>query len=134
MDKVLFIIRGASGSGKTTLAEYLAKQHGVIASADDFLINEKGEYDWHWSKLSKAHADCEAKVKSAMEYGIGRIIVANTFVSNKDIQPYIDMAKAHNYKYFSIVVENRHGGINSHDVPEERVEQQKKKLLNNIIL
>jgi hypothetical protein len=35
------------------------------------------------------------------------------------MKPYFEMADQFDYKVFSIVVENRHGGINQHDVPEE---------------
>ncbi len=62
-----------------------------------------------------------------MKIGIERIIVANTGVHLKDIKPYFDLAKVYNYKVFSIIVENRHGGINSHGVSEETLESMKKK-------
>jgi predicted kinase len=32
---------------------------------------------------------------------------------------YIELAKTYGYKTFSIVVENRHGGVNDHNVPDE---------------
>jgi predicted kinase len=35
------------------------------------------------------------------------------------MRPYFDLAKNYGYKVFSIVVENRHGGTNQHEVPEE---------------
>jgi hypothetical protein len=35
------------------------------------------------------------------------------------MKPYFEMADQHDYKVFSIVVENRHGGVNEHNVPEE---------------
>lgn len=41
------------------------------------------------------------------------------------MEPYFDLAKTYGYKVFSIVVENRHGGINDHNVPEEKVEEMK---------
>lgn len=134
MDKVLIIVRGASGSGKTTLANYLAREHGIVTSADDFLTNADGVYDWHWSKLSAAHKACEDKVKDAMDYSMPKIIVANTFTTEKEVQTYIDIAKSYGYSYFSVVVENRHGGTNVHDVPEDSVTKQKNKLLKNIKL
>lgn len=69
-----------------------------------------------------------------MDYGIGRIVVANTFTTNKEVQTYVNMAEAYGYTYFSVIVENLHGGVNSHGVPEEGVEKQKAKLLKNIKL
>jgi predicted kinase len=38
------------------------------------------------------------------------------------MKPYIDMAAEHGYKVFTIVVENRHGGVNEHNVPEQVLE------------
>ena len=37
------------------------------------------------------------------------------------------MAKEYNYRYFSVIVENRHEGKNTHGVPEETLEKRKKK-------
>jgi hypothetical protein len=36
---------------------------------------------------------------------------------------YYEMAERYNYRVFSVIVENRHGNINVHDVPEEKVKQ-----------
>jgi hypothetical protein len=47
------------------------------------------------------------------------IVVSNTFTQEWEMKPYFEMADQHDYKVFSIVVENRHGGINEHNVPEE---------------
>jgi hypothetical protein len=38
------------------------------------------------------------------------------------MQPYFDMAENFDYKVFSVIVENRHGGINQHGVPEDKIE------------
>jgi hypothetical protein len=54
-----------------------------------------------------------------------KIAVSNTFTQEWEMEPYFEMAKRHGYKVFSIVVENRHGGTNVHEVPEEKVEQMK---------
>jgi hypothetical protein len=35
------------------------------------------------------------------------------------MQPYYDLAEKHGYRVYSLVVENRHGGLNKHNVPEE---------------
>jgi hypothetical protein len=35
------------------------------------------------------------------------------------------MAKTHEYKVFSIIVENRHVGTNEHGVPEDKLEIMK---------
>jgi hypothetical protein len=35
------------------------------------------------------------------------------------MEPYFKMAELNEYRVFSIIVENRHGGVNEHNVPEE---------------
>ena len=37
----------------------------------------------------------------------------------------IDLAKKYDYKVFSIIVENRHGGVNEHGVPADKLEIMK---------
>jgi hypothetical protein len=41
------------------------------------------------------------------------------------MKPYIEMAKEWGYTVFSIIVENRHGGVNEHGVPEDKLEIMK---------
>jgi len=124
MKNVLIIVRGLPGAGKNAFAEMLNTK--AICCADDYLV-VNGTYDWAWWKLESAHKWCERKCEKFMKIGVERIIVANTGVHLKDIKPYFDLAKVYNYKVFSIIVENRHGGINSHGVSEETLESMKKK-------
>lgn len=42
-----------------------------------------------------------------------------------EMKPYMDMAKNWGYMVFTIIVENRHGGVNQHGVPEEKLEEMK---------
>jgi hypothetical protein len=39
------------------------------------------------------------------------------------MKSYLDMAKTWDYMVFSIIVENRHNGVNQHGVPEEKLQQ-----------
>jgi hypothetical protein len=41
------------------------------------------------------------------------------------MEKYYELAEEYGYKVFSIIVENRHGGINQHGVPVEKLEQMK---------
>jgi hypothetical protein len=41
------------------------------------------------------------------------------------MEPYFKMAEFHEYRVFSIIVENRHGGVNEHNVPEDKLVQMK---------
>jgi predicted kinase len=137
MTKHLIILRGCPGSGKSTVAEVLATvTHGLdytICCADDFFMVD-GEYKFDAKKLGSAHAHCKLKCETAMHDGIERIIVANTNTSEKEINPYIKMAKGYDYMVFSLVVENRHGGVNQHGVPEEALARMAEKIKTSLKL
>jgi hypothetical protein len=47
------------------------------------------------------------------------IAVSNTFTQEWEMEVYYELAKKHGYTTFSIIVENRHGGVNEHNVPDE---------------
>ena len=54
-----------------------------------------------------------------------RLIVSNTFTQEWEMKPYFDLAESYGYRVYSLIVENRHGGINEHGVPAEKLEQMK---------
>jgi len=123
MRKELFLVRGVSGSGKNTLAEALAYfSSAPVLSADNFFMVD-GEYKFDPSKLKEAHADC--RTKTEFEMGVvssSMIFVANTFTREWEMKAYYDLAEKYGYRVHSIIVENRHGGVNEHDVPEETIQ------------
>ena len=120
MEKTLYIVRGIPGSGKSTFAKSLG---GVHFEADMFFMKD-GEYKFDMFKLKEAHKWCQNSVNTAMilntTAGINQtIVVSNTFTQEWEMKPYFDIAEVYGYKVFSIIVENRHGGVNEHNVPEE---------------
>jgi predicted kinase len=119
----LIIVRGLPGSGKSTFAKSLGGEH---IEADMFFVDrETGEYKFEATKLKLAHNWCAIQVQKAMVEDEPKIIVSNTFTQEWEMKTYYDLAKMHGYRVFSIIVENRHGGINEHNVPEEKLEQMK---------
>jgi predicted kinase len=128
--KTLFILRGVPGSGKTSLAESLG---GVYFEADKFfMIN--GEYKFDYTKLKQAHDLCRHSTEAAMSIGHERVIVSNTFTTEEQMHPYLDLAKDYGYRVVSLVIENRHGNKSIHDVPEESLIAMESKLRNSIKL
>jgi predicted kinase len=124
--KELFLLRGLPGSGKSTLARSIGGMH---IEADRYFEYE-GKYKFDASKLKDAHAWCQNAVSvfmrtTANDNPINKITVSNTFTQEWEMQPYYDLAKEHGYRVYSLIVENRHGGINSHGVPEEKLVQMK---------
>jgi predicted kinase len=123
--KNLYLLRGLPGSGKSTLAEQLGGSH---FETDKYFIDKDGNYNFDGSKLKEAHKWCQDSVATAMvlNHTIGEnetIVVSNTFTQEWEMQPYMDMAKEWGYTVFSIIVENRHGGVNQHGVPNEKLQQ-----------
>jgi 50S ribosomal subunit-associated GTPase HflX len=53
------------------------------------------------------------------------IVVSNTFTQEWEMEPYMELAKSWGYRVFSIVVENRHEGVNQHNVPEDKLQAMK---------
>lgn len=122
--KELFLLRGLPGSGKSTLAESIG---GIHIEADMFFMKD-GEYQFDVTKLKDAHQWCQEGVEKSMvglnnpEITTKRITVSNTFTQEWEMKPYFELAEKHGYKVYSLICENRHGGVNEHGVPEEKLE------------
>ena len=121
--KELFLLRGLPGSGKSTLAKAL----GRLRIEADMFFEYEGKYEFDASKLKDAHAWCQNAAKVYMQNESERIIVSNTFTQEWEMQPYYDLAEKYGYRVYSLVVENRHGGVNEHGVPEEKLVQMKQR-------
>lgn len=122
----LYIVRGLPGSGKSTFAKSLGGTH---FEADQFFMVD-GEYKFDGSKIKEAHKWCQDSVHTAMLLNNTAllnpvIVVSNTFTQEWEMKPYYDMADYFDYKVFSIIVENRHQGINQHGVPEDKLQTMK---------
>jgi predicted kinase len=122
MEKILYCVRGIPGSGKSTFAKTLGGQH---YEADMFFINENGEYNFDFTKIKDAHQWCQGMVKTDMILEYPKIVVSNTSTQEWEMEPYFNLAKEFGYSVFSVIVENVHGGINEHNVPEDKIEQMK---------
>lgn len=122
MEKKLYLIRGICGSGKSTFAKSLGVSH---VEADMYFVDsETGEYKFDATKLKDAHEFCRTKTELWMSMNLD-IAVSNTFTQEWEMEGYYDLAKKYGYKVFSIIVENRHGGVNQHNVPEETLTKMK---------
>ena len=119
--KELFLLRGLPGSGKSTLAKSLNGEH---FEADMFFM-VGDEYRFDGSKLKLAHKWCKDSVEEFMDLGYNRIVVSNTFTQEWEMEAYYELAQKYDYRVYSLIVENRHGGVNEHGVPEEKLEQMK---------
>jgi predicted kinase len=119
MSKELFLLRGLPGAGKSTLAKILVGDKDYChKEADMFHVNGKGEYKWKPENVKEAHNWCQSEVEFLMKYE-HNVVVSNTFTQEWEMQVYYDLAKKYGYKVNSIIVENRHGGVNQHGVPDD---------------
>lgn len=125
MNKVLYIVRGLPGSGKSTFAKSLVKEDYCHKEADMYFINEKGEYKFKPTQIKDAHKWCREEVDNLMRYSHSPVVVSNTFTQEWEMEPYMELAKRYDYTVFTIIVENRHGGVNEHGVPEDKLQAMK---------
>jgi predicted kinase len=119
--KELFLLRGLPGSGKSTLARSLGGMH---MEADKYFMSS-GKYEFDASQLRDAHNWCQNAVRVGMETQGQKIIVSNTFTQEWEMDPYYKLAEQYGYRVYSLVVENRHEGVNEHGVPADKLEQMK---------
>ena len=130
MVKALFLIRGCPGAGKSTFARFICNEY-AICEADKYFVGEDGVYNFDPAKLKDAHAWCRREVETRMKDNqqnpqfYPEIVVSNTFTQEWEMKEYYKLAEEYGYSVFSLIVENRHGGVNEHGVPPEKLEQMK---------
>jgi predicted kinase len=128
--KTLILLRGLPGSGKSTFANYMFSNN--IFEADQYFYDKDGKYNFDASKLYDAHKWCQLRVEHAMEDNLesggvyfSEIVVSNTSTTEKELEPYLELAKKYDYQVVSLIVENRHGNKSIHNVPEETLLRMK---------
>ena len=128
--KILTLVRGLPGSGKSTFANTITNKFS-ICEADKFFYDKEGNYNFDGSKLREAHEWCRNEVETRMKDNqlnpqfYPEIVVSNTFTQEWEMEAYYKLAEQYGYKVFSIIVENRHGGVNEHGVPADKLEQMR---------
>ena len=121
IEKALIILRGIPGCGKSTFAELIVSKE-KICTADDYHMVD-GEYQWKPENVHAAHSWCQNKARGLMECGVSPVVIANTSTTEKEFAPYLEFAEEFGYTVFTIIVENRPGGVNTHGVPEETIKK-----------
>ena len=130
--KILTLVRGLPGSGKSTFANYLWNEY-AICEADKFFTDKDGNYKFDATKISEAHKWCREQVEIRMKDNevnpqfYPEIVVSNTFTQEWEMDEYFNLAEKYGYMVFSIIVENVHSGKSIHSVPNEKIEQMRKR-------
>ena len=123
MEKMIYLVRGIPGSGKTTFAKNLVGEKDYChKEADMFFVDRDGNYNFEPSKIKDAHQWCQEEMDFLMRLEHSPVVVSNTFTQEWELQPYYELAIKYGYYVTSIIVENRHGGVNEHGVPEDKIE------------
>ena len=123
--KVLTIIRGLPGSGKSTLARTMVKSGLCNYNFEaDMYFQSNGEYLFDTSLLGEAHTWCQHSVEDVMSLGLNPV-VSNTFVTQREAKPYLELAKKYEYKVNIIECKGDFGSI--HNVPPETIEKMKRR-------
>ena len=133
MSNYILLARGLPGSGKTSLTEMigLPSPSGIMArpvscSADDFFIDDDGQYIFDPKLLPDAHKECQEKARKALAAGKS-VAVHNTFTQRWEMEPYLEMAEDLGCRV--IVISTYDGGCdddtlaqrNTHGVPVESI-------------
>ena len=99
----------------------------VHIEADKWMVNEKGEYDYDWRKLDGVHAHCHAEFNKALKNKTPYIVISNTSAETAHIEAYQAPAVDAGYRFVSLIVENRHGKVSVHGVPDKTMQNIKNK-------
>ena len=127
-EKTLILIRGLPGSGKTSFAKIISEGGKYpVFEIDDYFTDEQGYYSFRFEENHLAYKQCLEKVEAAMHSDCTKIIVANTFTMEWEIEPYLRLGSKHSYKTHVMVMENRHGNSNVHSIPEEQIQRMREK-------
>lgn len=120
MEKTIFLLRGLPGSGKTDFAfDLWEAMPATICSADLYMVDDDGEYEFTPTKLQDCHDMCWFDFTMAMDNDENCIVVDNTNVEVWEYQKYIDEGQKAGYIVRVLTVENHHNGKSIHGVPSE---------------
>jgi predicted kinase len=115
----LYLIRGLPGSGKSTFASMIARTLDCDHwEHDQYLYTDEGEYVWTEKRMAYAYRQCLRDTEATMQRG-EPVVVSNVFPTAKSLKKYRKLAEQYGYQVTYVVVENRRGGQNIHNVPEE---------------
>lgn len=118
----LLLIRGLPGSGKSTIARKYAERGYRHYEADMFFITSDGQYVFEPKKIKQAHIWCQQMTHRALAHG-KNVVVANTFTTRWEVQPYRDIAANVGCGIEIITATGNYKNI--HGVPDHAIERMR---------
>ena len=127
-ERILILIRGLPGSGKSSFAKVISEDGRYpVFEIDDYFTDSEGNYSFRYEENHIAYKQCIENVVTAMQSLCPKIIVANTFTMEWELEPYLQLGKESNYRTYVMVMENRHGMQNIHSIPDEHIQRMREK-------
>lgn len=126
--KDLILFRGIPGSGKSSLAVMLCENN----VAADMYWDRYHNGEFIGAKIKQAHQWCKDQCEVMLKAGERKVAVHNTFTTEKEMQPYIDLAEQYGYRVHTVIVENRHGNVSVHNVPEASLTKMRDRFVTKI--
>jgi len=117
----LIIVRGLPGSGKSTFCK--SNFDCLHVEADMFFMQDD-EYNFNRSRLGIAHSNCLKMATNVLKSG-SDVVVANTFTTTKEMQPYINLARSYRAELKVYCLKNKYESI--HNVPTEVIERMEER-------
>lgn len=124
------ILCGLPGSGKSTYAR--GYPNAVVCSADDYMVDSRGQYFFSPDRLAYCHQVCLRKFEVAIRRGApAHIIVDNTNTTPWEIAPYYQLADAQGWNPVVVKFDTPIEvclSRQTHGVPEYRMLQMSERL------
>ncbi len=121
----LILIRGLPGSGKSTLAQKYVDNLGYAHfEADQYFLDESGNYCFNPRLLERAHNWCQLAVEHSLRQKKDTI-VANCFVRNFQITPYETIAIRQKADFCILQTNGKFGSV--HNVPQQTIDRMRQK-------
>lgn len=128
--KTIIFIRGLPGTGKSTLAKKLSSKFKTKHfEADQYMVNDEGEYDFNPSRLFEVHRSCLNDGMKHLKKN-DTVIFSNTFVTTKDFKSYVNYIEKHHPDANIEIHEPAYKGTSIHGVPKETLDRMQKSFLS----